>query len=115
MEVAVCGVSRPRFRRCVKETGAKESVPCQAGTAPPAHSITPQAARPQASAGGPRHPGRAGKRPGPQTEAGGRATGLREFSSGSSSCRPAPGVRSCTGLLSPSQACLPLSLKRSVS
>lgn len=52
MEVAVCGVSRPRFRRCVKETGAKESVPCQAGTAPPAHSITPRAARPQASAGG---------------------------------------------------------------
>lgn len=35
MEVAVCGVSRPRFRRCVKETGAKESAPCQAGTASP--------------------------------------------------------------------------------
>lgn len=35
MEVAVCGVSRPRFRQCVKETGAKQSVPCQASTASP--------------------------------------------------------------------------------
>lgn len=43
MEALVCGVSRPSFRRLVRETGAKKNVPSQAGHCLSRHSITSSA------------------------------------------------------------------------